>query len=88
LRLIRSFTGGNPQVIEHGMQQLALSMIQGYERSQEADRYRGSYNPLNDGSWNAPSLKADLIRAINAFPCAVLDAIMPLSMDGTIPSWC
>jgi hypothetical protein len=88
LRLIMSFKGGNPQVIDHGMQQLALIMIQGYERSQEGDRHRGVYNPLHDGSWDAPSLKAYLIRAINGFPCELLDSIMPVSMDDPLPSWC
>jgi hypothetical protein len=49
LRLISSFKGGDPQVIQHGMAMLALIMIQGYERSKADDAYNQVYNPLNDG---------------------------------------
>jgi hypothetical protein len=50
LRLLSSFKGGNPNIIKHGMTQLALVMLAGYERSREEDLRRRVYNPLNDGS--------------------------------------
>jgi hypothetical protein len=77
LRLIASFKGGNPAVITHGMNKLALIMVQGYKRSKEEDALRGVYNPLNDCSWNAEELKVQLISGINAFPCEILDSILP-----------
>jgi hypothetical protein len=80
LRLIASFKGGNREIIDHGMYKLALIMLRGYERSKDDDAWRYIYNPLNDGSWDAEAMKAELTRAHNAHPCEALDAILPVDI--------
>jgi hypothetical protein len=86
LRLLSSFIGGDQEIIRHGMNYLALIMLVGYERSRSADDRNGVYNPLNDGSWDGAELKAGLINAIEAYPCALLDGIF-YSAEGVIPLW-
>ncbi|MDR0628902.1 MAG: hypothetical protein LBG24_04565 [Treponema sp.] len=87
LRLIASFQGGDPRVIRHGMNQLALIMLHGYERSKAADTQNQGYNPLNDGSWDAPVLKTRLTSALHAFPCELLDSIVPDPEDQEPGCW-
>jgi hypothetical protein len=87
LRLLSSFKGGNPDIIKHGMTQLALVMLAGYERSREEDLRRRTYNPLNDGSWDAEAMRLNLSRDLQAHPCATLDAILPVLEGGGIPVW-
>jgi hypothetical protein len=77
LRLISSFKGGDRDIIDHGMYKLALIMLRGYEQSKDDDAWRYIYNPLNDGSWDAEAMKAELTRAHNAHPCEALDVILP-----------
>jgi hypothetical protein len=77
LRLLASFKGGDPDIIRHGMSQLALVMLAGYERSREADLRQSVYNPLNDGSWDADAMRLALDRDVRACPCATLDGILP-----------
>ncbi|MDR1326450.1 MAG: hypothetical protein LBK00_10485 [Treponema sp.] len=77
LRLLSSFKGGNPDIIRHGMSQLALLMLAGYERSREDDLRRSVYNPLNDGAWDAEAMRLTLSKELQACPCAVLDDILP-----------
>lgn len=84
LRLISAFVGGNRDIINHGMNRLALIMLIGYERSQAADMRNQVYNPLNDGSWDGPAMKRGLEEAIQAFPCAALDSIFD-DGNGTEP---
>ena len=81
LRLLSSFKGGNQNVIRHGMSQLALIMLAGYERSREEDLRRRVYNPLNDGSWDAAAMRLKLNEELQACPCAALDHIFALQ-DG------
>lgn len=76
LRFIAGFSGGDTAVINHGMTWLALIMLVGYERSRDADARNHVYNPLNDGSWDAESLKAKLVESLKTAPCEALDAIL------------
>ena len=75
LRLLSSFKGGSQNVIRHGMSQLALIMLAGYERSCEEDLRRRVYNPLSDGSWDAAAMRLKLSEELQACPCAALDHI-------------
>jgi hypothetical protein len=86
LRFISTFSGGNQEIIQHGMNWLALIMLAGYERSREADQRDQVYNPLNDGSWDAAALKTRLMEAIEAYPCPVVDSIFS-DPSGFIPIW-
>ena len=75
LRLLSSFKGGDKEILDHGMSRLALAMLDGYERSQEEDRRRHQYNPLNAGAWNAAALRQELNKRVHAQPCEALDNI-------------
>jgi hypothetical protein len=77
LRLLSSFKGGDPDVLDHGLSQLALVMLAGYERSQEEDRQRHQYNPLNAGAWDAVAMRRQLTDRIHAHPCESLDRVLP-----------
>lgn len=77
LRLLSSFKGGQKDIIDHGMYQLAYVMLCGYARSQEADKQNNIYNPLNDGSWNAENLTEELLEKIRSNPIETLDMILP-----------
>ncbi|MDR1325526.1 MAG: hypothetical protein LBK00_05770 [Treponema sp.] len=76
LRLLSSFKGGDQDILDHGMSKLALVMLTGYERSQEEDRQRHQYNPLNAGAWDAAALRQELTKRLHAHPCAFLDSIL------------
>jgi hypothetical protein len=86
LRLLSSFKGGSQSIIRHGMTQLALVMLAGYEHSREEDLCRKAYNPLNDGSWDAAAMRLKLSGELRACPCAALDDIMSLE-GGGLPVW-
>jgi hypothetical protein len=77
LRLLTSFKGGNQDVLDHGMSQLALVMLAGYEHSQEEDSRKHQYNPLNAGAWDADTLRQEFSKRILAHPCEFLDSILP-----------
>ncbi|MBR1638475.1 MAG: hypothetical protein IJ688_03715 [Treponema sp.] len=61
LAFISTFQGGDQKIIEHGMNLLALIMIEGYHRSEEEDRENGVYNPFVSGAWDYERIKKDLI---------------------------
>jgi hypothetical protein len=81
LRLLASFKGGDKDILDHGMSQLALVMLASYERSQEEDRQRHQYNPLNAGAWDAAALRRELNARVNAHPCESLDNILPEAFE-------
>jgi len=76
LRLGMQFAGGNPAVINRGMDLLCLQMLYGYERDRVKDQSDGVYNPLNSGSWQFETLKTELLSRIEANPCPQMDAYM------------
>ena len=52
LGFISTFEGGDKDIIEYGMNLLALIMIEGYHKSENEDRKNGVYNPFVAGVWN------------------------------------
>ena len=52
LEFISTFEGGNQDIIAYGMNLLALTMIEGYHKSEDDDRKKGIYNPFVSGKWN------------------------------------
>ena len=60
LDFISTFEGGDKDVIEQGMNLLALIMIEGYHKSEEKDRKKGVYNPFVSGAWNYEELKEQI----------------------------
>lgn len=65
LARIGTFEGGNKEIINHGMNILALIMIEGYRKSIEKDKINNVYNPFVSGKWNYQSIKNKLIWEIN-----------------------
>lgn len=73
LAFVSTFEGGNPAIIEHGMNILAYIMIEGYNRSKEKDLHDGIYNPISTGKWNYKKLKNKLKKKIDEIECPDLD---------------
>mgnify|MGYP007101844445 CR=1 FL=1 len=73
LAFISTCEGGNPAIIEHGMNMLAYIMLEGYNRSKDKDLKNGVYNPVASGKWNYMQLKKKLMTKINEIICPDLD---------------
>lgn len=76
LSRILTFKGGNSEIINHGMNVLALIMIEGYRRSMKCDKENNIYNPLVSGNWNYQLIKNKLIWEINKKVIPNLDWIL------------
>lgn len=77
LAFIATFEGGNQLIIKHGMNILALIMLEGYKRSQKKDIKNNIYNPIASGKWNYQLLKDKLISDINKLEVPELDWVLP-----------
>lgn len=75
LALISTFEGGNPKIIEYGMNMLAMIMIEGYHKSEENDAKTGTYNPFVSGVWNYQELKKMLLKKMDGFCNPLLDGV-------------
>ncbi len=75
LDMISHFKGGDKQIIEHGMDMLALIMLQGYRASQNADAKSGVYNPRNAGTWDYDAAEKMLEGRIKNFHNTILDGL-------------
>ena len=73
--MISHFQGGDKNIIEHGMDMLALIMLKGYKTSQETDAENGTYNPLNSGAWDYEASEKLLEAKIKNFHNVILDGI-------------
>ncbi len=65
LAFISTFEGGNKTIIEHGMNILALIMIENYKRTENLDKENGICNPFVQGTWDYKKLKNKLLWKIN-----------------------
>lgn len=84
LAFISTFDGGNPAIIQHGMNILAFIMIENYNRSKEKDLKEGIYNPIANGNWDYKTLKTNLLKKIDEFPCPDLDSyFVPIKASWT-----
>lgn len=75
LDMITHFKGGDKQIIEHGMDMLALIMLRGYRDSQNVDAKSGVYNPLNAGTWDYDAAEKMLEGRIKNFHNTILDGL-------------
>ncbi|MBR1638106.1 MAG: hypothetical protein IJ688_01825 [Treponema sp.] len=75
LAFISTFESGKQEIINHGMNVLALIMLEGYKRSIEKDRINNVYNPLISGKWNYQSIKNKLLWEINKINVPNIDWI-------------
>jgi len=73
LDAISDFKGGNKAIINHGMNLLALKMLEGYKHSSQKDEKNGIYNPLVSGNWNYKLIKNDLLNKLSKIECPALD---------------
>lgn len=64
LSFISNFEGGDEKIINHGMNILALLMLEGYKKSISKDQKINNYNPLVSKAWNYQTLKNKLIWEI------------------------
>lgn len=75
LAFISTFEGGNKEIIHHGMNILALIMLEGYKKSAQKDSTRNVYNPLNSGKWDYQQIKNRLLWEINKIEVPNIDWI-------------
>lgn len=64
LGFISTFEGGNREIIEYGMNLLALIMIEGYHRSEQKDKQNGTYNPFISETWDYKLLRNKIIQSL------------------------
>lgn len=76
LAFISTFEGGNRAIIEHGMNILALIMIENYKRTEKSDKANGIYNPFVAGTWNYKQIKNKLLWDINKIEVPEIDWIL------------
>ena len=76
LAFISTFEGGNKEIINHGMNILALIMLEGYKISIKKDRNNNMYNPILSGEWNYQSIKNKLLWEINKIDVPNIDWIL------------
>lgn len=76
LAFISTFEGGNKTIIEHGMNILALIMIENYKRTEKSDKANGIYNPFVAGTWNYKQIKNKLLWDINKTEVPEIDGIL------------
>lgn len=78
LERISHFPDGSKDLINRGMNLLALIMLAGYERDVQTDRSQSVYNPFGSGSWNAEQITARLVRRVRSTPSPEMDHIVDL----------
>ncbi len=64
LDFISTFEGGNREIIEYGMNLLALIMIEGYHRSEQKDKQNRIYNPFISEKWDYKLLRNKIIQSL------------------------
>ena len=86
LELIGNFIGGDKEIIQRGMNLIALCMISDYARDVEEDKILGKYNPVAAGVLDYEKEKERLIREIESVPCPDMDKIFSV-MAGVKTFW-
>ncbi|MDH5657659.1 MAG: hypothetical protein OEZ34_17220 [Spirochaetia bacterium] len=75
LKSIMNFQGGDPVVINRGMNCLALQMVNGYVRDKDSDRFINKYNPVTAGVWNVEEQIDFLSNAIKVIDSPEMEEI-------------
>ena len=86
LELIGNFIGGDDEIIQRGMNLIALCMISDYARDVEKDQRLGKYNPISAGVLDYEREKERLIREIESVPCPDMDKIFT-AREGVKTFW-
>ena len=78
LELISNFIGGDQEIIQRGMNLIALCMLYDYKRDVEEDQQASKYNPISAGLLDFEKQEQKLIRKITSVQCDVMDDILPI----------
>jgi hypothetical protein len=73
LSFIATFSGGDEKIINHGMNLLALAMIEGYNQSSKSDKEKGIYNPFVSKVWDYKQLKSEIMKELSKVYIPELD---------------
>ncbi len=76
LERISHFDGGDPAVIQRGMNLLALAMLEDHRKDSLEDRQNRKYNPLNAGAWDYEKMAGELKKAIASVDCPGMEQIL------------
>ena len=60
------------------MNLLALTMIEGYHKSEETDKNNGIYNPFVSGKWNYEICKNRIKQSLSSYSFPELDSLFSL----------
>lgn len=86
LELIGNFVGGDEEIIQRGMNLIALCMISDYARDVKEDKVLGKYNPVSAGVLDYEKEKERLIREIESVSCPDMDNIF-CAKEGVKTFW-
>jgi hypothetical protein len=86
LERISHFDGGEPLILERGMNMIAYAMLGDHNHDKNDDAEIGKYNPLNTGVWNFEKITKKLKKEIKEMECPQLDKIMNIDM-GPLSYW-
>lgn len=75
LAFISTFEGGNHKIIEHGMNILALIMLEGYKESSEQDKKNNIYIPIVSKKWDYQIIKNQILLKLSEIEVPQLDNI-------------
>ena len=82
LGFISTFEGGKKEVIEYGMNILALKMIEGYNKSKEQDSKNNVYNPFISNVWDYDNLKEMIFDYLHNTTCCELMGWLEQPIEG------
>ncbi len=75
LNFISRFDDGDKEVIDYGMNLLALIMLEGYHKSEKSDKENNIYNPFVSGAWNYKLEKSRIMKKIRGKTNLWLDGL-------------
>ena len=76
LESISHFSGGNPRIIERGMQLLTLAMLSDHLYDAESDKALNKLNPVAAGHWDADEMMDRIRRELEVNACPEMDEIL------------
>ena len=82
LGFISTFEGGKKEVIEYGMNILALKMIEGYNKSKKQDSKNNVYNPFISNVWDYDNLKEMIFDYLHNTTCCELMGWLEQPIEG------
>ena len=78
LTTANAFDGGDQEIIDRGLNMLALIQLEDHYHDQDEDKDAQKYNPVLAGAWDYEATKTGLVEKITAVPCEEMDYTMRL----------